>query len=281
MDQFRRRQVFGSDGYPVAGAVLLLEGPVAEHTHDFLELAVLISGTVEYRTSASSWPLEPGAVAVVRPGEWHGFADPREAVIGNLYLGEELLHGEFRWLLEFDDLARFLLRGGLAAGRLDAGARERARTRLAELSGNLATPGSADSILATSSAYAVLSELGRIRLDQGRRPGLSQPVRQMVLLLSQRPAEPWTMAILADEIGHSVSHLHRAFRSQLGMTPMAWLARTRAELAASLLLRTDEPVGRIGRQVGWPDPNYFSRCFGRAYGMSPTAYRTQNLTAAG
>lgn len=84
------------------------------------------------------------------------------------------------------------------------------------------------------------------------------------------------MERLAGEVGHSVSHLHREFRAQLGLTPMAWLAQTRAELAASLLLQTDRPVAWVGRQVGWPDPNYFSRCFRRAYAMSPTAYRRRN-----
>jgi AraC family L-rhamnose operon transcriptional activator RhaR len=84
------------------------------------------------------------------------------------------------------------------------------------------------------------------------------------------------MPELAREVGLSVSHLHREFRSQLGITPMAWLARTRAELAASLLLQSDRPVGWIGTQVGWSDPNYFSRCFRRAYGLSPSCYRQRN-----
>jgi AraC-like DNA-binding protein len=87
------------------------------------------------------------------------------------------------------------------------------------------------------------------------------------------------MAELAAEVGHSISHLHREFRAQLGFTPMAWLARTRAEVAASLLVQTDRPVAWVGQQVGWPDPNYFSRCFRRAHGMSPTAYRARNASA--
>ena len=133
-------------------------------------------------------------------------------------------------------------------------------------------------MLAVGLCCAILAELGHLRLDDDRRPAFSPPVRQLLLLVSRRPAHPWTMSELAGEVGLSVSHLHREFRSQLGITPMAWLARTRAELAASLLLQTDRPVGWVGAQVGWPDPNYFSRCFRRAYGVSPSTYRQRNAT---
>ena len=51
MDRLRRRQVFGSDGYPVAGAVIALDAPVGTHTHDFLELAVLLAGRSRTRAT--------------------------------------------------------------------------------------------------------------------------------------------------------------------------------------------------------------------------------------
>lgn len=276
MDRMRRRQVFGADGYPIAGGLVRLETPVEVHTHDFLEIAVVLSGSVTYLSSTGRRPLGAGAVTVVRPGEWHGYADPDDTMVGNLYLGEELLYAELRWLLEIDDLARFLLRGGAAAETLDAGARTAVSSRLAELARLEARSGSHSAVAAVGCACSVLSELARIRPDHDHRPAFSPPVRQLLLLLSRRPAEPWTMERLAGEVGHSVSHLHREFRAQLGLTPMAWLAQTRAELAASLLLQTDRPVAWVGRQVGWPDPNYFSRCFRRAYAMSPTAYRRRN-----
>ena len=125
MDRLRRRQVFGPGGFPVAGAVITLDAPVETHTHDFLELAVLVAGRVTYTSDSGRYPLEAGAVMAVRPGDWHGYADQHDAVIANLYLGEELLHTELRWLLDVGDLGRFLLRGGLAGQRLDSRGRDR------------------------------------------------------------------------------------------------------------------------------------------------------------
>lgn len=282
MDRLRRREVFADDGFPVAGEVVGLPAAVDEHTHDFLEVAVLLGGTVTHLGQTGRHPLVAGAVTVVRPGQWHGYAEPEQAVIGNLYLGEELLHRELRWLLDVGGLGRFLLRGGLSAGRLDGDARQGVRTRLAELAGVRARPGTAAAVQAVGLSVAVLAELARIPLDPAvPAADLGPGVRRAVLLLGREPQRPWTMVELSREVGLSVSHLHRAFRSQLGATPMAWLARTRAEVAASLLVQTDRPVAWVGQQVGWPDPNYFSRCFRRAHGMSPTVYRARNAERRG
>ena len=279
MDRLRRRDVFPADGFPAAGEVVRLDLGVEGHTHDFLEVAVLLEGTVIHLTSTGRQALTAGTVTAIRPGQWHGYVEPEDAVVGNLYLGEELLHAELRWLLDVGDLGRFLLRGGLSAGHLDAPARTGVRARLIELTGLRATPGSAGAVQAVGLATTVLAELARIRLDAGTpTSGFSPAVRRTVLLLAREPERPWTMAALAAEAGHSVSHLHREFRTQLGSTPMAFLTRTRAEVAASLLVQTDRPVAWVGQQVGWPDPNYFSRCFRRAHGMSPTAYRERNTS---
>jgi AraC-like DNA-binding protein len=281
VDRLRRRQVFGPDGYPVAGAVVVVDAAVPEHTHDFLEIAVLLAGRVSYLDSSGPHELEVGAVTAVRPGQWHGYDHVEGAVVGNLYLGAELLHRDLRWLLDVAGLGRFLLRGGRAPQRLGAGSRGAVEAQLRTLQGVEAVPATPGVVSAISLGCAVLGEIARLHLDGADSPGEARPaftpaVRRLLDLLGAQPARPWTMAALAHELDVSASHLHREFRAQLGSTPMAWLARTRAELAASLLLQTDRPIGWVGRQVGWPEPNYFSRRFRQAYGTSPTAYRERN-----
>jgi AraC family L-rhamnose operon transcriptional activator RhaR len=284
VDRLRRRQVFGADGYPVAGAVVELDAAVPEHTHDFLEIAVVLAGRVSYLDPSGSHELEVGAVTAVRPGQWHGYDHVDQAVVGNLYLGAELLHRDLRWLLDVAGLGRFLLRGGRAPERLGGPARAAVEAQLRTLQGVRAVPATPGAVSAISLGCAVLGEIAQLHLDgvgPSGEPGDSRSaftpaVRRLLDLLGGQPARPWTMAALAREVDVSASHLHREFRAQLGSTPMAWLARTRAELAASLLLQTDRPIGWVGRQVGWPEPNYFSRRFRQAYGMSPTAYRERN-----
>ena len=59
MDRLRRSQVFGPAGFPVAGAVITLDAAVETHTHDFLELAVLVAGRVSTRATPAGIPWRP------------------------------------------------------------------------------------------------------------------------------------------------------------------------------------------------------------------------------
>ena len=43
--------------------------------------------------------------------------------------------------------------------------------------------------------------------------------------------------------------------------------------ARRLLAATDLPIGAVGREVGFPDPGYFARTFGKLHGVSPARWR--------
>ena len=89
---------------------------------------------------------------------------------------------------------------------------------------------------------------------------------------------PWTLELLAAPSALSPGRLARLFTLRVGVAPMAYLGRLRAERAAALLVETDLPVAAIGRRVGWPDPNYASRRFRHHYGLSPAQYRERFRT---
>jgi transcriptional regulator GlxA family with amidase domain len=92
-------------------------------------------------------------------------------------------------------------------------------------------------------------------------------------VLRRRLAEPWTLALLAEEVHLSRSQLARAFDVTVGMSPMAYLRHMRVERMAGLLASTDLSIAEVARSVGWTDPNYASRCFHAAHGISPSEFR--------
>jgi AraC-like DNA-binding protein len=49
------------------------------------------------------------------------------------------------------------------------------------------------------------------------------------------------------------------------------------EIAEKLLRTTDESVKKIAITSGFEEVEYFSRCFKKYYGMTPTKYRAQYL----
>jgi len=100
-------------------------------------------------------------------------------------------------------------------------------------------------------------------------------VGQALRLLQHQPAEPWTVAKLAADVGVSRAALARRFAAAVGETPMAYLTGWRLALAADLLRQHPETtIASIARQVGYGSAFALSAAFKREFGVSPQHYRT-------
>ena len=93
-------------------------------------------------------------------------------------------------------------------------------------------------------------------------------------LVDARYAEPLDVADLARTAGLSRARFSREFKSAFGESPHAYLLTRRLERAAALLRSTDRPVVEICFAVGLRSVGSFTTSFTRAYGMTPTVYRT-------
>jgi AraC-like DNA-binding protein len=99
-------------------------------------------------------------------------------------------------------------------------------------------------------------------------------------LADARYFEPLDVPALAQAAKLSPAHFSREFRRAFGETPHQYLLTRRLERAAQLLRTTDRSVADICLDVGLTSVGSFTTSFGRAYGMSPTAYRAQYPPAA-
>lgn len=78
---------------------------------------------------------------------------------------------------------------------------------------------------------------------------------------------------LAARLGLSPSRLNDLVRIATGRGVLAYQIELRMAKARRLLAETDDDIARIARAVGYPDPHYFARHFGRSVGTSPTRFR--------
>src|SRR3954468_13010623 len=99
-------------------------------------------------------------------------------------------------------------------------------------------------------------------------------------LIDARYREPLDVETLARTAHLSPAHFSREFRRAFGETPHQYLLTRRLERAAALLRNTDRTVADICLTVGLRSVGSFTTSFGRAYGLSPTAYRAAYPPAA-
>jgi AraC-like DNA-binding protein len=111
---------------------------------------------------------------------------------------------------------------------------------------------------------------------------LLHPVRHLLRakdLIDARYREPLDVPSLARAAHLSPAHFSREFRRAFGETPHQYLLTRRLERAAALLRNTDRSVAEICVAVGLRSVGSFTASFGRAFGLSPTAYRAAHPPA--
>jgi AraC-like DNA-binding protein len=106
--------------------------------------------------------------------------------------------------------------------------------------------------------------------------GVRDPeIGRALALLHRKPAQPWTIADLAREVGLSRSVLAERFRHYLGEPPMSYLTRWRLQLGAQLLKSSSRSVAEIAAEVGYESEAAFNRAFKREYRLPPARFRNE------
>lgn len=79
---------------------------------------------------------------------------------------------------------------------------------------------------------------------------------------------------ICEQAGISRMNLHRKIKKRTGRSTSAYINHLRLEKAKKILeTEYDINISEIAFQVGFKDPNYFTRLFKEAYGMPPSALK--------
>ncbi len=71
----------------------------------------------------------------------------------------------------------------------------------------------------------------------------------------------------------SETHFSRKFKEIMGVSPQQFMTNAKLERAQQLLFYTDKSISNIAIEVGYEDPNYFSRIFKKHFNVTPKEYR--------
>lgn len=81
---------------------------------------------------------------------------------------------------------------------------------------------------------------------------------------------------LAKKFGYNKSYLCRKFKEHTGFTITNYVNLLRLEKAQVLLTTTEKSINVVSYRSGFNDIAYFSHCFKKQFGISPTTFRKTN-----
>lgn len=109
--------------------------------------------------------------------------------------------------------------------------------------------------------------------QQRRHKSQSRAVLLAKQYINEHYAEALTLETIGQVVGLNPSYFSNIFRKESGCTFIDYLTEIRMKTARQLLTDTDLEIIEIAEQTGFNDLKYFSKCFRKNTGMTPTAYR--------
>ncbi|EIE3873389.1 helix-turn-helix domain-containing protein [Staphylococcus pseudintermedius] len=100
-----------------------------------------------------------------------------------------------------------------------------------------------------------------------------QRIIQAIEYMTNNLSTPYKVVTIAKMVDLSESQFRVLFKNYTGKNPQTYIYEYKMNMAADLLLKSNLKINEIAFQLGYEDPNYFTRQFKQAYGLSPRAYR--------
>ncbi|MCO1655033.1 helix-turn-helix transcriptional regulator [Pseudonocardia sp. S2-4] len=252
-----------------------------QHAHDFAVISYLTAGG-RLTTGGRTLTVAPGDVLVVAPGEVMGpFEMPMRLNGWGVSftpdaLGPDVPGAYLAWRAH-PLLFPFVRGGATGALRLSVPveARPEWEARIRTLRRELAERADGHREAALAHLVLLLVEVSRLAADvvDDLRVNAEPLLAEVFAVIEERYPQPLSLRDVARAVSITPGHLTSTVRRRTGRTVQEWITERRMVQARRLLAATALPVGEVGRLVGYPDPGYFARVFGRANGVSPARWR--------
>lgn len=264
---------------------------IPPHTHDFIELVYVVSGSAEHDMPGHRYPLRPGDVFVLEPNVYHSYTGSphEETVVYNVLFDPALLRAELDALLQMTTFAHFFyftpfMRTNASFVPYHPLAPDEAKQIEQQLDGmhneyNRQLEGY--QLVVKTRFIECLVWLSRFltnkRPDERRRErGHTTDLERMDAIrhfIEAHYKQNLTLAGVSHIAGMSVSSFTAKFREATGTSLLEYKQRVQIRRACELLADTDRKILDVALEVGFNDISFFNRIFRKHRGMTPREYR--------
>ena len=113
------------------------------------------------------------------------------------------------------------------------------------------------------------------RVHAVRTQKLSREIEAACSYIERHLEEELSISSLAAYAGYIEYYFSKKFKRELGLTPAEYIRKKRLAKAALLLRSTDLDAQQIASRLQFCSQSYFTDCFRKEFGVSPTKYRKE------
>lgn len=259
--------------------------------HSFYELSYVKSGALEFNISGKIYEVRAGGTILIRPNTSHlyrvletftdittvyfGFTKTTSGNGGYCSISDVSMEEFMSYMAGEDDYRHDSQPAIVIRGQNRAIISQIVERVHYENSSNLYNKDLMMQLLATELVLTVARALKddweeALKVRTGKAKELVYIARQYMI---DHFNESISVADVASYVFLSQGYFARAFREEIGQSPMAFLIEVRIEKACDLLRDQDLKVSSIAEQTGFASPQRFNVAFRKIMGMTPMEYR--------
>lgn len=256
-----------------------------EHTHDFSEMFIVLSGSADHVIDRQVYQVNAGDVYVINGDISHGFKSPNNLLICNIMYNPDIVFNNYINLRKLPGFqALFILEPFFRTEqnfkyklKLDRYCNNKVDSMIEEMLLEYKDKRDGYDVIIQAMFINLIVLLSREYMKS------SEDHSQLILSFSNTIAymeNNYNKDITLDQLSAmacmSKRHFCRVFRQTYNAAPIEYIIHLRIEQASNLLKNSNLSITEIALNCGFSDINYFSRCFSRNNGVSPTQYRLNN-----
>ena len=251
------------------------------HSHDFIEVMILLSGCGQYRIDGKIYQVREGDVLFMNPGTKH----------------QAIVTDKDRPMMEFFIAFTDFKLDGVEEGHFDL--KERGpvihlegdqKYRLFKLAYSMDAESGSRQIGKYVMMKSYLLQLVLLLVREMEEPGWDKRdnltveptnrkhvVEHILNYFEEHYSEKISLDSIACNMYLSTFYISKIFKNETGDAPIRHLINIRLEHARQILESGQESsVSEVAAQVGYEDAYHFSKLFKKKYGVSPSRVKKEN-----
>lgn len=246
--------------------------PVAAHRHDFEELLIITSGTIEHYIDLKREQIESPFVIYVAEGKVHQFL-PGSKALGWVirYKTEFIPENKFHFYSYFQDRINYKINSDFCINSLD----DLCKMMLREINQSLTDYATIKHLL--SALISKLEAEGDTVYKSGNNSSNTQLItfNTFLKILQYNYKRPEGVQFYAEKMNTSARNLNLICKNIFNKSVSEIIETRKLIEARQLLLNSDKSISEIGFELGYSEKSYFTRVFHKKTGLTPSGFRAE------